>query len=917
MRKVILLTILLLLITTPQFTSVITNWKTLVTDSFVIYYHQNHELQAYNALQALEYHRNYVEELTGNKRKRFPVVIEDIGNVANGFANPVADKIVLFTHFPTNSQLGYYEDWWSMLGVHEYIHILQITNEGGIPRVLRKALGNIMYTNFLQPTFMLEGITVFGESDIHPYTGRMNGGYYPAIIATLAQTDQLPDRTKANYFSADNPLGNYYVYGGSFYRYLANQYGREKFSELYNFRGRSSRSWVTPLLPGIGLDPAFRKVYGKNISSLWNEWQECKKSKDFDLPESYLTDDGWYKYSLNFKGDKLYYLSRTVSKTGAGRSFSANSLKSYDIKSGETTTIHRQAGQYPAGYYLSFNSNNQPLFLYYTRNEYRRGFANTTSFGRGSVPELCRLDLETDTTENLFRGSFRAFGVLDDGTVLIAKDIENDLGSEIYRIRDKDAELIMRSDYLIHSIKVNRGRVYVDARRFWRNASIFELDLERMKLVKVIDSPVSESISGFVNDKIIYTANYDEYLKSYLIDPDTKEVKKIAGASFMTSAIIENETTYFLSLSPKGYEIAEAELALEDFYLPHFPENSKPFHRIRDLDLFGDNQSSLNLRLDDSSFLTENVAVKESGYWRNVSHLLFPRQYRIPSIVYGADEFIIIYEIGGNDAVGHFPVWSALLKYDVEEAEFDYEVFFSNRLLSPLKHDLYYSNVDETTLTSDQYVDIIERINWGVHHLRAGISYKTKQDFHRKILNPYIDIGLHSFDRQMWNRFSFVTEKENYLYSDRDRNGFLMYNNLRQKLPFDSEAVFRLFAAYDPDADKSEVFDSIRGYREGLEANQGAVLQSSLSTILFRVRSGLWNPQVYVEDVGISLFFDAAVPREGEGADMQYSFGLELLTETNFGFFFPLYIGHQISYNREKEINYSLMLTADFIYDRF
>lgn len=916
--KTIIVMLILAGVIVPQSASGFTSWKTLVTDSFIIYYPKGYELQAYNALQTLEYHRPYVEELTGHSRKRFPIVIEDIGNIANGFANPVADRIVLFNHLPTNSEIDYVEDWWTMLGVHEYIHILQMTNEGGIPQSLRKLFGNFMYTNLLQTSFMLEGITVFGESDIHPYSGRMNGGYYPAVISTLAKTDKLPDRTKANYFSADTPLGNFYVYGGSFYSYLSEQYGRNKFADLYNYRGRSLRSWLAPIFPNIGVDNAFRKVYGKNINKLWKEWQNYEKSKDFSLPDNYLTNDGGHKYSLTIKGNNLYYLSRDVTKTGAGRSFAHHSLKSFNINTGTITERHRQASPYPAGYHLTFDDNDRPSYLYYTRNEYRRGFANTYLSGIGSVPELYRINLLNSTKERLFRGSFRAFTVLDDGIVIISKDLDNNMGSEIYRIDRNGKELLMESDYLIHNFYPHNGKIYVDARSFWRNSSIFELDLASNKLIPIVDNPVSENISGFHNDMIIYTANYDDYLSAYLICPVTKESSKLAGSSFMKSANISDDMTYYLSLSPKGYEIAAVKLFLQDFDVPFFPENYAPFSQITNIsDSSSGKRMTLNMPPAYSRLYDKNIDVKESGYWRNMAHLLVPRQVRFPSVVYGTQDSFISYEIGGNDAVGHFPYWWAILKYDLNESELEYELLLNNRLLSPLKHDFYYSNIDNKTIGSNQYIDIIERMNWGVNNVRAGINYQTKEDFERKIVNPYIDLGLNGFNRQMWNRVSFLTEREEIIASDRDRNGFRMYNNLRQKLLLDSEVVFRLYSAYDPDAESNEVFGAIRGYKEGLAARQGILLQSSLNKVLFEVRKGIWSPQIYLEDIGFTLFFDTAVPRVGEGAEMQYSFGAELLAETHIGFFVPAYLGYRIAYNREKTLSYEVMLHASFLFDSF
>lgn len=63
------------------------NWNTLSTPYFKVFYQPGMEADAYNVLQTLEHYRPYVEQLTGNSVYNTTMKIEDIGNLVNGYAN--------------------------------------------------------------------------------------------------------------------------------------------------------------------------------------------------------------------------------------------------------------------------------------------------------------------------------------------------------------------------------------------------------------------------------------------------------------------------------------------------------------------------------------------------------------------------------------------------------------------------------------------------------------------------------------------------------------------------------------------------------------------------------------------------------------------------------------------------------------
>ncbi len=378
----------LLLIMLPAFLTAWPNYESMSTPNFEVYYRPGWETEALNVLQAMEYSRPYVEKLTGNKLGKIPYVIEDTGNMVNGYASPVGTKIAVFAYPPTGNELSMGEDWWQLVGMHEYIHMAQMTKVSGEPALLRAIFGNFLYPNLYQPMWMTEGITVYGESNLAPYSGRMKGGTYPAIISTLAREGKLPSPSKAGYQSYDTPLAHYYVFGGSFYQYLSDTYGEDKFSRLFDYTGSTLASYLNPLSTYLSIDKAYEAAYGRPLTLLWEEWQAKEAKKPFSLPKENISNQGWEASQLQYHDGALYYVSFKVDKTGPSSGFASHKLiRMTDLQgSPRREVLLEQDVEMPAGYHISGNK------ILYSRMEFQGGYDNNDYDGLGAVTEIWEMD---------------------------------------------------------------------------------------------------------------------------------------------------------------------------------------------------------------------------------------------------------------------------------------------------------------------------------------------------------------------------------------------------------------------------------------------------------------------------------------------------------------------------------------------
>lgn len=139
-------------------------WKTLKTEHFTVFYSEGFETEAWQCLEILEYYRPEVEKISGNEAAHLSVVIDDTGTLVNGYSNPIANQMHLYKYPPQGgpAELAATENWWSLVGVHEYTHHLTLSKTGGVPGFIAKIIGNNLLLfplpNLIAPGWVMRGL---------------------------------------------------------------------------------------------------------------------------------------------------------------------------------------------------------------------------------------------------------------------------------------------------------------------------------------------------------------------------------------------------------------------------------------------------------------------------------------------------------------------------------------------------------------------------------------------------------------------------------------------------------------------------------------------------------------------------------------------------------------------------------------
>ncbi len=826
------------------------DWKTLKTDDFTVIYRQGYYTEALHTLRNLEYYKDAVRRIIGDGHRGVPVVIEDVGAVSNGFANPLFNNIHIFTHAPGFSyRMEGMESWYRVVAVHEYAHILHLSRTRGFSRVLNDVFGPVFAPNIYSPGWIIEGITVYNESQGSLYEGRLNDGFFDGYIGARVHAGAMPSIVEATNTPHDFPFGAYYLYGGEFFSFLAHEYGEDRFSDFFERYGSYFWAPLSAVLPFSGIDIAVRRVYGKSFPELFNEWREYEESRhqNWQPAGTRLTDHGWYMYSLEEAGGKIYYVRYLPVKVDGFSQMGLVHIVEHDPEYGRERILKTLSGVTSAPIRLVNNK------LYYASHDLSRGYANIYYNGYGIVINLHELDIETGADKILLTEDIRGFCILPDRGILYSRDRSDSFGSEIWFVKDDEQRMLLQTDLLVNEMVAAGARVAVVARHDFENWDIFLFDVAAGDFQPVVQSPWIEGSISLHLDTLLFTANYGRVYSIYALDLTTGTLCRLTHEGYADHGVVIGQSVYFQGLSKDGFDLYQSRLDPIPVEIPKTAPSVKPDLEAMDLTI-------------------------QNGGYADVLATLLP-SVRLPFAVPTKHDFSAwaygLFFLGG-DATNE-NMYGGILGHDIDQDDALFYLLWQSRFFSPLDLTFFYDyrnslecNVSLPAFLSSEY---------GLSNITLFLNSRFFNSYTRREFSPGFGIGFRfpytsfsltlalPYERQAWG-------------SDIHRSAQQLTVGLKQFLNGGELCVYG--RAY-VDRHNPEVQEfRIRG-SEVIESSRAVVLSTEYVRRLCRVRWGLWNPNIYFEDLYWAAFIDYAWTEEGSD---YYSAGGELRLEVKTGFGF-------------------------------
>jgi hypothetical protein len=251
-------------------------WKTLVTPHFRI----NHEAGQQDYARQMgaiaeQVHNKLSAWLHWQPEGQTEIVILDNVDFSNGWATVLPyNQFTIYMPTPAEGELMDQNPWMEYVFAHEYIHILHLDMANGSAQTYRKYFGRpaelfavLTFPQIFAPSWVTEGLAVYGESDNAAGYGRLNNAWYEAEMRMEVQHGlrSLTEVSFEGYSGSRWPNGLNYLYGAYFFKFINERYGREaaiNYIRIYSYN----------LIPWR-MDTRSELMFGKSAQVVWQEFQ--------------------------------------------------------------------------------------------------------------------------------------------------------------------------------------------------------------------------------------------------------------------------------------------------------------------------------------------------------------------------------------------------------------------------------------------------------------------------------------------------------------------------------------------------------------------------------------------------------------------------------------------------------------------
>jgi len=291
-------------------------WKTLNTPHFRIHHEAAHKAYAQQmATVAERVHSKLTAWIGGTPEERTEIVILDSVDFSNGAATPLPyNQFYIYMPTPTEDELMDQNPWMEYVFTHEYVHILHLDMAYGDPKNIRNVFGRpvelmtvFTFPQLFAPSWVTEGLAVYGESDNTSGYGRLNNAWYETKMRLEVQRGlrSLTELSFEGYSGSRWPYGQNYLYGAYFFKFVSERYGRDVAVNYIRIYGSNLIPWR--------MDKRSMQIFGKPADEVWSEFQSYLRQR-FEpqlanaLKSTPLYDEPYFNDSMTASGNgDLYF----------------------------------------------------------------------------------------------------------------------------------------------------------------------------------------------------------------------------------------------------------------------------------------------------------------------------------------------------------------------------------------------------------------------------------------------------------------------------------------------------------------------------------------------------------------------------------------------------------------------------------
>jgi hypothetical protein len=662
-------------------------WKTVKTEHFNIHYYDGEEKVVERLIPIAEdTYKSLTAKFDARPAGRTEIVVVDNHDLANGFTLVIPYNMVVLRAVPpfADSTLANYDDWLRELFIHEYTHVVHITDTRYPAKALKFLVGKLMAPNGLTPGWVTEGIATYFETE-QTTKGRGRSSFTDMLLRTdiLNGRFQKIDEMAGTKYEWPSWQAQY-LYGVGFWQFLAEKYGEDKMIEFSHNYGSSLRFFMlnsharrsyrkerTPEEDKLCAETHWtdrgtyktKRTYpetcddeGRSFLKLWEEWRDelAKRYGETKAAltaaglregDGYLTPDKGGSYSMptfSPDGKKLAYVATSIHHRSELR------LKDLTTQKERVLLKGRDLQQ------MSFSPDGERLVLSYV----------TTHKRYNQYSDLFEIDLKTGKMKQLTHGArARDPDVNRDGRIVAAVQKTGHGELAVFDPKTKEWKTVFTASQFDHPRWMPNGEdvvvsVHKDGQRdLWIVNAASGEGSRVTDDAAIEDRPIvdrEERVVYYVSDKsgIPNVYRYDPYTKS------NKPVTNVLTGAFAPSFGPDRSIVYQY-YNGRGFEIRKTEARTLGGELPAAPAGPSPsLSKARDADgtggaqpadLAGAKNYSPFPKLLIPRYILPNVSLIDGAVFASATLSNFDPLYRhfwFADVTYRSDNQFVGFDLG-------------------------------------------------------------------------------------------------------------------------------------------------------------------------------------------------------------------------------------------------------------------------------
>jgi len=439
-----------------------TSFRVIKTERFDIIFPEESESSARLLASYADRVYEQVSSLLGIEvPRRIPVTFAPHTDLSNAYHRLAPYSHIVIYDTPSNLEWTNFANDLESLFLHELTHAVSLNTRGPGWRWLERVFGSWASPSLLfAPLFMVEGVTVSFES-----LGGFGRANDPLIKQKLRQAIHegkfLTPFQASGVYDLPGQSAAYYEYGGLFSAWLQQNYGMEKYAELWQALGNDSK--FSFFVYRSGYYRIFKNVYGIDFMDAWNAFgaslalNGLEENPDELLPKQYhfFSEKRNSISALAAWENNVYFIDGAEEK-----------IRVYDARTGQAALLASGAfnTSFPLSYDLDVSADGAALLV----SGYR-----VTGERYGAVVTEHRTDSGRKTGRTI-KGLFRA-RYFRDGVIGIRSELHNTC--IVYEDFDGNSEILFRGneEFLFSGPQVvdDERIVFVAARKGLRELLLY------------------------------------------------------------------------------------------------------------------------------------------------------------------------------------------------------------------------------------------------------------------------------------------------------------------------------------------------------------------------------------------------------------------------------------------------------------